>query len=440
MTPRPATILFLVAAAAGMLFAAVSTYDFVQHLDRQLHGIHCSFIPGLGALDASGASGCSAALMSPWSSVLRTWIWGGIPMSLAGMAVFAFLLFRGFDLWFGRKQDDKTAGLLLLLVSLLPVLTSLVMGGIAVVMIGELCKMCVGIYIASFVACGAAIWAWLGAGSGGRDAWDASDAERPDLEPDADRFHEADAMQSPLIPYGVATAQLGAFVLVPVLVYVMLVPDNSGYIGTCGSLTQPDDPYGVLVPLDANVAVPPVIEVLDPLCPACRGFERRFTAAGFDEEVHRQALLFPLDKECNWMVSSSLHPGACDVSAAVLCAENQAPIVLEWAFEHQEEIREAAAADPGAAGMMVSQAFPDLAGCVASNKARQRLNKSMRWAVANQLPVMMPQVFVDGVKLCDEDTDLGLDYAMDRLLDQTAYGAVAVTPPGSSRSSSVEVH
>ena len=41
----------------------------------------------------------------------------------------------------------------------------------------------------------------------------------------------------------------------------------------------------------------------------------------------------------------------------------------------------------------------------------------MRWAVANQLPVMMPQVFVDGVKLCDEDTDLGLDYALKRLLE-----------------------
>ena len=37
------------------------------------------------------------------------------------------------------------------------------------------------------------------------------------------------------------------------------------------------------------------------------------------------------------------------------------------------------------------------------------MNKSMRWAVTNQLPVMMPQVFVNGVKLCDEDTDLGLD-------------------------------
>jgi hypothetical protein len=30
--------------------------------------------------------------------------------------------------------------------------------------------------------------------------------------------------------------------------------------------------------------------------------------------------LFPLDKECNWMVSESLHPGSCAVSEAVLCA------------------------------------------------------------------------------------------------------------------------
>jgi aminoglycoside phosphotransferase (APT) family kinase protein len=29
----------------------------------------------------------------------------------------------------------------------------------------------------------------------------------------------------------------------------------------------------------------------------------------------------------------------------------------------------------------------------------------------------MPQVFVDGVRLCDEDTDLGMDFALSRLLE-----------------------
>jgi hypothetical protein len=168
-----------------------------------------------------------------------------------------------------------------------------------------------------------------------------------------------------------------------------------------------------------------MIEVLDPMCPACRGFERRFGASGLGDEVHRQALMFPLDDQCNWMVSSALHPGACAVSAAVLCAEQDPGAVLDWAFEEQEAIRAAAATDPDAAQEMVSAAFPGLAGCIASTEVQSRLNKSMRWAVANQLPVMMPQVFVDGVKLCDEDTDLGLDYALERLLEYQPPGEVA---------------
>ncbi|MFO0002032.1 MAG: hypothetical protein ACK559_12955, partial [bacterium] len=56
-TPRWPAVVLLVGAAAGLLFSAVSTYDFAQHLDRQVHGLHCSFVPGLGTPDATGTSG-----------------------------------------------------------------------------------------------------------------------------------------------------------------------------------------------------------------------------------------------------------------------------------------------------------------------------------------------------------------------------------------------
>ena len=91
--PSPGTVIVALAALAGLFFAAFSTYDFVQHLDRQVHGIHCSFIPGLEEADASGSTGCHVTLMSPYSSVLRASIWGGLPISLPAMGVFAFLLF-----------------------------------------------------------------------------------------------------------------------------------------------------------------------------------------------------------------------------------------------------------------------------------------------------------------------------------------------------------
>ncbi len=409
MKPRPATILFLLATAAGLLFAAVSTYDFVQHLDRQLHGIHCSFIPGLGALDASGSSGCSAALMSPYSSVLRTTIWGGIPVSLAGLALFAFLFYRGLDLVLAGKQGDQKATQLLLLFSLLPVLTSIGMGAIAIFELGALCKLCVGIYVASFVAAGAAGWALVQAKKAARLAAIHGEEASGEWPP-----------RSPARPLVMAVAQSTLFVVLPLLIYVAMVPDASAYIGTCGELTKADDPYGVLIPLDDNTGGVPMIEVLDPLCPACRGFEARFSASGQEDKVHRQALLFPLDDSCNWMVSSALHPGACDIAAAALCAEDAADEVIHWAFEQQDAIRAATAEDPTKGKEMVLARFPELGRCVGTSVARSKLNRSMRWAVSNQLPVMMPQVFLDGVKLCDEDTDLGLDYALARMLEPSA--------------------
>jgi hypothetical protein len=74
---------------------------------------------------------------------------------------------------------------------------------------------------------------------------------------------------------------------------------------------------------------------------------------------------------------------------------------------------------------MAAERFPDLASCIGTSSVRARINRGLRWAVANQLPVLMPQVFVDGQKVCDEDTDLGLDFALARLLDP-------VVPPTSN--------
>ena len=64
--------------------------------------------------------------------------------------------------------------------------------------------------------------------------------------------------------------------------------------------------------------------------------------------------------------------------------------------------------------------FPNIAGCVGSSKARAKLNRALRWAVDNQMPVLTPQLYVNGTRLCDADTDLGLDYMLSRLIERAA--------------------
>ena len=403
MQQRPFTIIFILSALLGFFFAAYSSADFIQHLDRQVHGIHCSFIPGLSAADMSGSSGCHVTMMSPYSSVFRQTIWGGVPISLAAMSVFAYLLYRGLDLFLNQRHNERGTTLYLFVATLLPLLSSLVMGYISMVELGTACKLCIGIYGSS-----------LGVFVGALGTWRA-----------AMNSEEAEEGQS--VSGHVGSFALGViFVVAPMLVYISLMPDYEKYIGSCGELSKPEDKYGILIPLDNNKSGAATIEVFDPLCPACKGFEGRLTASGLEEKMSRKAVLFPLDSSCNWMVGESLHAGACSISEAVLCASesgvDKVHAVMDWAFAHQEEIRTAAGTNPDAAADMAKSAFPELKSCIGSPKIKQKLNQSLRWAVNNQIPVLTPQIYVNNQKLCDEDTDLGMDFALSRLITKVGGG------------------
>jgi len=387
-------VVVLAGAAVGLLFAGVSTYDFVQHLDRQVHGLHCSFIPGMGA--ETGASGCQVAMMSPYSSLFRARIWGGIPISLPAMAVFAFIGFYAIDLLLTRRQGDPRATAFLAMACGLPAAASVVMLTISIVEVGALCKQCIGVYTASAACLAGALVLWRRAVRG----------RATQFEPPA-----SNRLLAVMAGVGVL------FVVVPVLLYLALVPDQSRFVGACEGLAHPDDTYGVMVPLNKGTGkATPALEVLDPLCPACKAFEQRLDASGLVDRLDRKAILFPLDTACNWMITETAHPGACTVSEAVLCAGNRAPEVLAWAFDVQDRVREETKADPTAAARIVKKRFPELASCVGSSDAKSRLNKSLRWAVSNNLRVLTPQLFVGNAKLCDEDVDLGLDYALGRML------------------------
>jgi uncharacterized membrane protein YfcA len=409
-------------------------------------------------------------MMSPYSSVLRGRIWGGVPISLPALSVFAFLVFYALDLALTRRKADPRATGFLALATVLPALASLVMLLISLTQLGTTCKLCVCIYLASALCLVGGVALWRQAV---RERGEPAPARRgrPDelREPAfvgrEDRDHEPrDATRGgvnrPALPGergresplridarlvavssggGASTGLLAAafaigvgFVAVPVVLYLAMAPDHARFIGSCEGLLHPEDPYGVMLRVDhggrGEARPVPAIEVLDPLCPACKAFEQRLAASGLAGRLDRKAVLFPLDSACNWMVTEATHPGACTVSEAALCAGDKAPDVIAWAFEHGEQVRDAARSDPAAAARLVKQRFPELASCVGSPEARSRLNKSLRWIVANNLRVLTPQLFIDKVKLCDEDVDLGLEYTLAAMLDRHARGTLAVVP------------
>ena len=424
---KVSSMVVLVAAVLGLVFAAFSTYDFVAHLDRQVHGIHCSFLPGITATDATGASGCHTTMMSPYSSVFRDSVWGGIPVSLPGMGVFAFLSACALWLLLRGGYDDRRSTGFLLAATGVPLTTSAVMAYLAFVTLDAACKLCIGIYGASLVCFVAALFAYFGARP--REAMDA-DTTVPDGPPTSALEHPHENRRRPPAGSPVPRAAglsgvrawlagavaFGAFVFVPVIGYAATVPDFTRFVGSCGSLAQPDDANGVLVPIGPQGRDVPVVEVMDPLCPACRAFEQRFAAHPAAGEVRRSLLLFPLDDSCNWMVDHAYHPGACAISEAILCAGDRADDVMAWAFAEQEAILAASRIDAAAAGRLAVARFPDLEDCIGSPAAAARLNLALRWAVENQLPVLTPQVYVAGTRMCDADTDLGMDFVLERLV------------------------
>jgi uncharacterized membrane protein len=386
---KPFLALTAASAILGAVFAAVSTSDFISHLDRQVHSIHCSFIPGAGA--EIGESGCRTVMLSPYSSMFRESLWGGLPISLLALAVFAYLAMHAARLLLSSKPLTKHDSLYLLAAAALPVAMSGIYGFIAVSKIGALCKLCVGVYATSGVLFLAALLAHA----------------KAEPSPDGARL--------PMTQYGRWFGEGVLYVAALSLAYMLGAPTSPKSLQGCGTLAKRGD-SGILIPLGQARGGTPAIVVLDPLCPACKGFDERLRASDLHQRLSLEAVLFPLDSSCNWMVKDSLHPGACAVSEAMLCEKEAADDILAWAFRNQAELRDIASQDDNKLRQRIEKEFPKVKGCLGSISSKNQVNKSLRWAVANALPVLTPQLFIRDTRVCDEDTDLGFEYTVATML------------------------
>ncbi len=382
-------LLALGGAVLGLVFAAYSTSDYAAHLDRGVHDLHCSIIPGVPA--TSDSEPCRAAMYSPYAAILRGMIWGGVPISLFALGAFSF--FAAFAAFFAIRGPAASRSLRLLFgaVSVTPLLVSLVMFTLAVTRIGALCKTCVGIYISSALLAAGGIWL----------ARTASAAPRAS----AQQFK----LHGPLL-----VALLGVATLLPAITYAATAPDLSPYLGKCGAIKEAPEAKHDLLPLVGPGAQRDALFFEDPLCPTCKAFHARLVGEDVLDKLKAQVVLFPLDSECNWMLGEPLHPGACLLSRAILCAEDPRA-ALDWAFRDQTDL--AAAGRAGSAALtqkITAQLGSTVAACMNSTKAKQRLNKHLHFAADNQVPLSTPQMYLGTERICDEDTDIGLRFTLSR--------------------------
>jgi uncharacterized membrane protein len=427
--------LALVASLLGFAFGASSTIDYIQHLDRQVHNLRCSFIPGLGAEQGADAA-CRTAMNSPYAALFRDRFWGGIPISLFAVGAFAFLAAFALYLLLARRSAPRRAAQFLFVAGIAPLCVSLLMLFISLSKLGSICKTCAGIYIASALLAVAGVGALL---QDRREARAGSEAApRAPAPPEADPLPSTEPGEpvaakptvvdeppapNPTRPRGSIwllpawLLALAAFAVTPALLYASALPSYTSYITGCGKLDKPADPAGALLHVGARGGAQPATLLVDPLCPTCKAFHQRLVIDGFFDQLDTTLVLFPLDSECNWMLDRPVHPGACLVSKAILCSEHNALSVLEWAYDNQEDILEGAKAGAGLANVqaMIRQRWPGLDTCMDSKPTKLRMDKMLRYAVDNKLPVSTPQMFLGETRLCDEDTDIGLAYAIRRL-------------------------
>jgi hypothetical protein len=396
---RIAAGLLLAGAVLGAVFAIISTGDYTAHLDRQVHAVHCSFIPGADVSSDEG-NPCKAALFSPYSAIFRQTFWGGIPIALGAVGCFCFFLGLGLYLLTGPARAPKRALELLGVTGFVPLGASVVMFGISLTQLHEFCKLCVGIYFSSALVAAASFLAWRVLGAEKKEG-----GGRP-------------AGGMAFLAAGVAA--FGVASLLPAVVYASSLPDYRPYLTSCGALAHTTEPHDALVKIPTTSPKRQVLLFEDPLCPTCKAFHERLVSEGILDRLDITLSLFPLDTDCNWMLDRSLHPGACVLSKAVICGKDRSRAVLEWAYKNQEELRPLGKQGGTALADAVGKQFgPEIRACIDSRATKTKLNQELQFAASNHVPVSTPQMYLkEGDKLariCDEDTDLGLKYALGQL-------------------------
>jgi uncharacterized membrane protein len=414
----------LLASSLGLFFSAFSTHDYAINLDRQLHGAHCSFVPGLVEA-TSGPNPCSVAMTSPYSALFRDKLWGGVPISLFALGAYVFFFAASLHLLIARESGAKRTFQAYGVAALTPLPVSIVMLVISITKLNAICKLCTGLYTASGLLALAGVLALV---------WAGGPRTKAAPEPAASTGNPAtgvpmtrDALPATTIPDPPPTgswllvpaqfALLALAAVAPALIYVASVPDYRPYLAACGKLDAPADKHGALVKMATSNPQERAISFEDPLCPTCKAFHETLVSEGVYDRLDISVAVFPLDSECNWMLDRPLHPGACQLARAVICGDKTGGgrLVLEWAYAHQDELREAGKAGPEALKKKIVARFPDVDACLDSKDTKQRLDRVLQFAVANKVPVSTPQLYLGEKRLCDEDTDLGLRYAIGQI-------------------------
>jgi uncharacterized membrane protein len=274
--PRAALLLAALLAGAGLVLSAV-----LVRLHQQAHAGASSFC------SISETVNCDRVATSSWSVFL------GLPVAAWGVLGYAAVLaVAAWGLRARRPHPGWPAGLILVAGALFTAVSA----GLALVSklgVGAWCLLCAGSWATSAGLLLAGLWASRGAGP-------------------------AAALRADLAALRAAPGRFAAFGLAAVAAAGVAAASWPRY------WERPPRPPA---PAGGQVAGPfsgPVVEYSDYECPFCALAHRELKAQLArrpDVQVVRRH--FPLDPSCNPGVKRAIHPAACQLARAGICAEEQ---------------------------------------------------------------------------------------------------------------------
>ena len=278
---RRGVVAFLLLSSTGLAIAIALT---VVHV-RARTGAGPSFCSLGSALD------CDRVALSPYSVFI------GVPVAAWGAVAYgAMTLLAAAGLRRRRVVASWPSGILLLL-SATAAFATIPLAVVSAVKIGSLCLLCAATWVIDWALLGIALRESSRAGG-------AMDAIRADIRVVAGR------------PRATLLAGASATVVAAALV------------GLSSPASAPAPPIPQGSPAMPDAGAPPatftIVEFSDYACPYCaRAHAELRAAVARRPGVQLEHRNFPLDQACNPIVRQSVHPGACALARASICAGDQ---------------------------------------------------------------------------------------------------------------------
>jgi protein-disulfide isomerase/uncharacterized membrane protein len=379
---------------------------------------------------AGGESGCAAVAASPWSKV------GGVPLAALGLTFYlavALLLLLG--VMAGPTARAAAAALALLALAL-ALAVDVALLGVQKLAIGAFCTLCIATYVLTVLAALAllparrdgsvvgeavtqregrlalAAWALATVFFGVGIAMAELGLARGQAAAGANVLGTAGVQPLPALPPGATEADRyreearAATEQARRLQEILDDPAKfERYQNEKAEREFVQGPVNMLdlggVPFKGPEQAPiKVVEFSDFLCPFCRNvasaFDRYLPTTGGRVVVYYKN--FPLEKDCNTSLGSTVHAGACLLALGGLCAQEQGRF---WPFH--DRVFAATLTNPGTSDVqrLATEGGLDAAAfekCMASGAQRQKLTAEIAEAVKAGVN-STPTLFINGKRV-----------------------------------------